>query len=280
MQRHIYLMFTILTLFILAACTPQETEDPTEIPTEVLERVTLTVSGSGSVTPVLAAIADEFEAANPEYILEVLPGSGTGGGIRGTVEGTLDFASMSRPASDSEIEQGIEFVQFGTSSTAIMTHPDVGVSELTSEQASDIFTGVISNWSEVGGADVAIIIYVRDPEEGNTVDIRETFIGEDDFSDSAQVLSSQTDMQNLLSSVEGAIGYGTWATALANDANISSLTVDGIGVDNATETLTTILGIGYLTERADDFQALVDWLLSEEGQAALATVGVTLIETE
>lgn len=281
MKKTIYTLSISLILIILVACTPQE-DEVTEVPTVIEPNsiISLSVSGSGSVTPILLAIADEFETANPSYTLEILPGSGTGGGVRGTVDGTLDFAAMSRPPSEDEAEQGIEFVQFGTSSTAIMTHPDVGVSDVTSEELTDIFTGVISNWSELGGLDVDIVIYIRDPEEGNTRDIREEFIGEDDFAESAQVLTSQTDMQNLLASIEGAIGYGTWATALANDAQVSYLSVDGIDVSDVPDSLVTILGMGYLNDRIDDIQPLIDWLLSEEGQATLEATGVVAIDLE
>lgn len=277
MKKILYLILvTIIVVFV--ACTPQAA--PTATPTEEVEveAITLSVSGSGSVTPILAAIADEFEAATQGYVLEVLPGSGTGGGVRGVIDGSLDAAAMSRPARDSE--EGVEFVQFGTSVTAIMVHPDLGITELTSEQLTDIFTGVITNWSEVDGPEQEIILYVRDPEEGNTVDIREEFIGEDDFAESAQVMLSQTDMQNVVSSVEGAIGYGTWAAVIANGAGVSSVTIDGIGLDNAPESMTTIMGIGYLSERAGDIQPLADWLLSEDGQNTLVEVGVAPLASE
>lgn len=261
----------VLSLFI-AACAPQPTATPQ--PTDVPPATTLSVSGSGSVTPVLAAIADEFQADNPGYVLEVLPGSDTGDAIRGTVEGVLDFAAMSRLARDSEVEQGIEFVQFGSTATAVMTHPDVGVTELTSEQLTDLFTGEITNWSEVGGADASVIIYVRDPEEGNTVDVREAFIGEAPFVDNAQLMNSQTDMQNAVASVEGALGYGTWATAVANKADVATLTIDGIGIENPSEELGSIMGIGYLADEKEAVQPIIDWLLSEDGQSALQAVGV------
>ena len=273
------LMLVLLTTIILTACSTQETatETPTPTPVQSQSIITLTTSGSGSVTPILATIAEQFEADNPGYILEVLPGSGTGGGVRGAVDGTLDIAAMSRPPKDSEAEQGIEFTAFGTSVTAIMAHPDVSVTELTSEQLTDIFTGNVTNWSEVGGADLEIAVYLRDPEEGNTKDIREAFVGESEFAESAQILTSQTEMQNLLSSVEGAIGYGTWATALANEADVISLTIDEVSVDNPSEEIVGTMGIGYLSDRVDDIQPLINWLLSEEGQTALQVVGVSPI---
>lgn len=277
MKKSIVALFLSLTMLILVACTSQSA-DPTEEVTEAPETVVLSVSGSGSVTPVLSAIADEFEAANPGYVIEILPGSGTGGGVQGVIDGALDLAAMSRPARDTE--EGVLYTQIGTSVTAIYTHPDVGVTELTSEQLTDIFTGTITSWSEVGGEDLDIVVYVRDPEEGNTVDIRETFIGDAEFSDTTPVLTSQTDMQNSVSSVEGAIGYGTWSAVLANEADVVSLTIDGIGVDNSPETMTTSVGIGYLAENEANAQVLIDWLFSEDGRSVLATIAVTVVEAE
>ena len=156
----------------------------------------------------------------------------------------------------------------------------MGVTELTSEQLKGIFTGTITSWSEVGGADLEIIVYVRDPEEGNTGDIRETYIGDDDFADSAQIMLSQNDMQNVVSSVEGAVGYGTWATALANGADLVSLSVDGMGVDNSPDTMLVVMGIGYLTDHKDDVQPFIDWLSSGEGQTVLKGIGVAPVVSE
>lgn len=234
------------------------------------------MTGSGSVTPVLNAIAGSFEADTPGYVLEVLLGSGTGSGVRGVVEGTLDFAAMSRPARDDE---EVVYVAYGTSVTAVYTHPEVGVTELTSEQLTDIFSGEITNWSEVGGEDLEILVFIRDEEEGSTVDLRETFIGDVEFPDGTQPLESQTEMQESVANLEGAIGYGTWAAAVANQAEVTPLVIDGISVDSAPETLVTQQGIGYLEENADLMQPFVDWLLSEEGQAALREVAINPLVT-
>lgn len=266
-------------IIMLAACSPQA--DATEIPaTNVPAQAvtTFTVTGSGSVTPILSALGAKFEADNPSYALEVLAGTGTSGGVRGVIDGTLDFAAMSREPRDTEAEEGVVFKQFGTSVTAVYTHPDVGVTELTSEQLSDIFAGTITNWSEVGGEDTNIILYIRDPEEGNTVDIREEFIDDVEFAESAQLMTSQTDMQNAVSSIEGAIGYGTWATVIANDVTVTPLTIDGIGIDNTPDAMTTAMGVGYLSDRTDDLQVWLDWLESDTAQSTLQSLSIVTVE--
>jgi phosphate transport system substrate-binding protein len=269
-----YRLLFMIVMLALAACSPQAAPTPT--PTELPPAVTLRVSGSGSVTAVLAAITEPFHAANPGYIVEVLPGSSTGDAIRGTVEGVLELAAMNRLPRDTE---AVEFVQFGSSVTAVMIHPDNGVTELTAEQLTGLLTGEITNWSEVGGIDASVVVYVREPEEGNTVDIREAFIGEVPFAAAAQVLTGQNDMQKAVASVEGAIGYGTWAAAVANKADVSPVTIDGIGLDSAPEELRSILGVGYLADRKADVEPLIDWLVSTDGQAALEAVGVLPLDS-
>ncbi|MBL8133192.1 MAG: substrate-binding domain-containing protein [Anaerolineae bacterium] len=270
------------TTILLAACSPANvaTPTPTTMPTEPATAVTLTISGSGSVSPILAALADDFEAAYPGYVLDVLPGTGTGGGVTGVLEGVFDAAAMSRAAKDSEIEQGVEAVQFGVTSTVVIGHPDLSVTELTRDQLTGILTGAIINWSEVGGDDLPIIVYVREPDEGNTVAIRETYIGDVEFAASAVTMTSQTDMQNAVSDIEGAIGYATWATVAANRAEVKAIPVDGIGTDNSSPSLTMYMGVGYLTDRLDDIQPLISWLLSEQGRSALAAIGVSPVSAE
>ena len=280
MKHMIVLMLVITVALVVTGCAQQATPTATVPPTEVVEVVTIKVSGSGSITPVLAAISDEFHADNPGYVLDVLPGSNTVDAIRGTISGVLDLAAMGRSPRDAEAEQGIMFVQFGTSSTVVFAHPEAGVSELTSEQLTGLFDGSVTNWSEVGGADKAVIVYIRDPEESNTVQLRTAFIGEAPFAESAQLMNSQTDMQTAVKSIGGAIGYGTWAAVVANenDTAVVPLIIDGIGIDNPLQEVISVMGIGYLADNQEKVQPIIDWLLSENGQAALQSAGVVLVE--
>lgn len=275
-------LFLGLWLVLSAAACGSQTS-PTAVPTQTPTPITLTISGSGSVTPVLAALAPQFQADNPGYILEVLPGSDTGDGVRGTLAGVLDAAAMSRPARDTETAEGITYVEFGTSVTAVYANPASQVTALTSTQLRDIFMGRVENWSEVGGADLSIVLYVRDPEEGNTVDLRETFIGEPayaPFSAFAVLMNSQSDMHNAVASVNGAVGYGTWAAAVANEANVVNIAIDGTGIENAPESMVNVMGIGYLSEREADLQPLVSWLRSDAGKTALQALTIVPFEAE
>jgi phosphate transport system substrate-binding protein len=262
-------LLATLTLGFLTACgSPTPTTTPTPV------KVVLTLSGSGTTTSILSAVKQAFEADVPGYSLNVLPGTGTGGGVEGIVQGQLDVAAMARPPKDAEADQGVEYVEFGQSGVAVYTHPDVGVADLTTAQVTAIFSGEITNWSQVGGADQAIILYVRDEGDSSTKALRQAIFGDTQFPETAQVLTSQADMQAAVAGTLGSVGFGSWPSALAAGADVRAIALDGVRPSDPSYPLVGPIGIGYLSERQADVQPLIDWLLSEPGQVALQEYGV------
>lgn len=153
----ILITLVLLTTTFLTACKTPTVEPPP--PSTPIPAITLTASGSGTTTAILAGVKPAFEADVPGYTLKVLPGSGTGGGVKGVLEGILDVAAMARPPKSEESAQGIEYVEFGQSGVAVYTHAEVGVTNLTTAQVLAIFSGEITNWSKVGGQDQPLILY-------------------------------------------------------------------------------------------------------------------------
>jgi phosphate transport system substrate-binding protein len=250
----------------------QQSTAPTSAGVEVLS-----VSGSGTTTAILSGVVEAFESDNPGYRLSVLPGAGTGSGVQGILSGGLDLAAMARAPKDSEAEQGVEWVQFGFSAGPVLAHPDVGVNNLTTEQVVAVFSGEVTNWSEVGGADVPIVLFVRDEEDSSTQSIRGEIIGDMPFPASAEILVSQSEMQEKVSGTPGAVGFGSLPAALAAGADLVGLALDGISPTDPDFPIVSPIGVGFMSEYKADFQILLDWLLSDQGQQALGNVGVTLL---
>lgn len=219
--------------------------------------------------PILAAIKPAFEADTPGYRLETLVGTGTGSGVQGVIKGVLDVAAMARPPKGEEVAQGVEYVEFGQSGVAVLVHPAVGVTNLAVEQIAAIFSAQVTNWSEVGGPDQLIILYVRDEAEASTKAMREAIFGDTPFPETAQVLTSQADMQVAVAGTPGGVGYGSWPSAVANEANVRAIALDGVAPGDPAYPIFIPVGIGYLPEREADVQPLIDWLLSERGRAVL-----------
>ena len=263
-------LVVFLLLFMTLAVGCQQAEEPAP------EAITvLSVSGSGTTTAILSGIVDAFQVDMPGYRLSVLPGAGTGSGVQGILSGGLDLAAMARPPKEGEAEEGVEWVQIGYSAGPVLAHPDVGVPDLTTEQVIAIFSGEITNWSEVGGADVAVALFVRDEEDSSTKSIRDKIIGDMPFPGSAQVLVSQSEMQENVSGTPGAIGFGSLPAAIAAGTELIGLGLDGVAPTDPAFPISSPIGVGFMSERKAEFQEVLDWLLSSAGQAELSTVGVT-----
>ena len=261
----------VLAIVAVGAWVSLSSKDDKDDKSEPAELTMLTVSGSGGTTAILEAIKPVFETATPSHQLEILAGTGTGGGVQGVVDGTLDVAAMARPPKDDE---AVEYVEFGKSGQALYVNETVGDIDLTSEQASAIVFGEITNWSEVGGPDMEIVLYVRDEGDSSTAALREAIFGDEPFAETAQVMTSQGDMINAVEGIEGAVGFGTWPAVLAANAKVRPISLDGVKPTDTGYPIVGALGIGFLAERQTDVQPLNDWLLSEEGKTALRGIGV------
>jgi phosphate transport system substrate-binding protein len=195
--------------------------------------------------------------------------------MTGVIEGTLDVAAAARPPKDTEAAEGVEYVEFGQSGVALYTHLNVGLTNLTTAQAAAIFSGEISNWAEVGGADREIILYVRDEGDSSTKALREFIFGDTPFPEAVtSVLTSQSDMQAAVAGTPDSVGFGSWPSALAAGAEVQAIALDGTAPGDPAYPIVSPIGIGYLGDRQADVQPLIDWLLSEQGQAALQEVDV------
>ncbi len=202
-------MLVSLSLIVLATASCTTTTPETEEASQPTVQVILRVSGSGSTTAILTGIQDAFETDTPGYKLEILPGSGSGGGVKGIIKGQLDVAAMARPLKDEEAAQDVEFFLIGQAGVGIVTHVDIEALDLTTDQIKAIFSGEVANWSEVGGVDQAIILYVRDEDDSSTKALRQTIIGDIPFTDKVQVLTSQGDMLTAVAGTPNSIGIAT-----------------------------------------------------------------------
>ena len=263
-----------IVLLVAIGCSPSSSDKTSPAKAKFV----LTVSGSGTTTAVLNGIKSDFEADTEGYRIEIMPGAGTGGGVQGVTEGLLDIAAMARPPKDKEKEAApsLEYMEFGKTGVAVYAHPSVGVTNLTSQQIIAIFTGKITSWSEVGGPQSGIVLFVRDEEDSSTKSLRSAILGDTPFTKTGRTLTSQGEMQDAVSKTPYSVGIGSWSSALGDGAEVKAIAVDGVAPDNHTYPMVAPLGIGYLADRKADVQPLIDWLLSDQGKQALQKLGVIL----
>lgn len=106
------------------------------------------VAGSSSVTPVMEKLAEAYQALNPDVNIEVQQ-SDSSTGVQSAIDGTCDLGMASRELKDSETSQGVKPVVIAMDGIAVVVNNDSAVNGLTSEQVKGIFTGEITDWSNV-----------------------------------------------------------------------------------------------------------------------------------
>ncbi len=108
----------------------------------------ITVSGSSSVTPVMEKLKEAYAAVNPNAEIEIQQSDSTTG-VNGAIEGICDIGMASRELKDSETSQGVTAQVIALDGIAVIVNNDNPVSEATSDQIKQIYTGEITDWSEL-----------------------------------------------------------------------------------------------------------------------------------
>ena len=109
---------------------------------------TITLAGSTSVAPVMEVLADNYKKLNDGVEIEIQQ-TGSGAGIQSTIEGVCDIGMASRALEDEESKEGLESKQIALDGIAVIVNPDNSVDELTTDQIMKIFTGEITDWSDI-----------------------------------------------------------------------------------------------------------------------------------
>lgn len=152
--------------------------------------------GSDTLVNVALAWAEAYRDVDPSVSIAVT-GGGSGTGIASLINGTVDIANASRAMKENEYEDaranGIEPVEHvvAIDALAVIVHPDNPVSELTIDQLSDMYTGRITNWKEVGGNDESIVLLSRETNSGTHVYFLEEVVRKGD-GDSTDIFAPQT----------------------------------------------------------------------------------------
>lgn len=161
----------LLTLSVLlAACGSNSNKEEKPASAEG-SKISITIKGSDTVLPLSQKEAESYMKQHNEASITVV-GGGSGVGISALMENATDIAMSSRPLKMDEKlkleEKKMEVIEtvIGFDALAVVVNPNNEVGKLTHEQISDIFTGKIKNWKEVGGKDMKIVCYSRETSSG------------------------------------------------------------------------------------------------------------------
>ena len=182
----------------------------------------VTTGGSTSVESVIGILTEAFKEIQPNVDVTYDP-TGSGAGITGASEGTLDIGLSSRALKDDEAET-LDATVFALDGIAIVVNNENTVEDLSLEQIKGLATGEITNWSEVGGPDAPVVLVGREAGSG-TRDGFESIVGVEDACVYEQELTSTGAVLAAVAANPNAFGY---ASLSAVDDQVKAVTVDGV----------------------------------------------------
>lgn len=291
MKRILLLTFTFIFLVSCSSSGQGSTNAQTQ---SYIEN-----KGSDTIVNLALAWAEEYQTDHPDIRLSVT-GGGSGTGIAALINGTVDIANASRQIKSKEIElaseKGIVPVEhiIARDAIAVIVNPENPITELTLKQISDIYSGVYTNWSEIGGEDRPIVRLSRETNSGTHVYFLETVLRLG-IKDSDTLFSTNT---LLLPSSEGivvevrqnpnAIGYDGLGyvpddlkvIAIAPEEGDAYILPSVETVNSGTYPIARDLYMYTNGEPTGAVDEYLDWILSEQAQEIVRELGFVPINSE
>ena len=235
MKKAVVLLLTLtMTMALLAGCGAKntETQQPdettnteTQQPAETQLSGSVALNGSTSMEKVVGALDEQFMADN-SGVKVTYDATGSGAGIEAASNGSADIGLSSRALKDEEVASGLVGTTVALDGIAVIVHADSQVADLTVEQISKIFTGEITDWSEVGGAAGTISCIGREASSG-TRDGFESITGTKDACKLDQELTSTGAVIEAVAGNPNAIGYASLSSVEGKDT-VKAVTVGGV----------------------------------------------------
>ena len=235
----------VLALGVMSACSADKLNG------------SVATDGSTSMEKVIGVLGESFMETNPDVSFTYNP-TGSGSGITAVSEKRCDIGLSSRALKDEEKNSGLTETVLAYDGIAIIVNPENAISDLSVEDIAKIYTGEITNWKDLGGADAEIVVIGREAGSG-TRDGFESITGTSEKCVYRQELTSTGDVITTVSQNPDAIGY---ASLSAVKDTVKALTVGGVA-----PTEDTVKDGSYVVQRPFVLVTRTDEKLSEAAQA-------------
>ncbi|MCZ8534012.1 phosphate ABC transporter substrate-binding protein [Psychrobacillus psychrodurans] len=262
------LMLSILT--VLSACTNNnDTQEKNG------SNATVSISGSTSVGPLAEKLAAKYtEKDNTNIEINQI---GSSAGITNAISGVSEIGMSSRDLKEEEIANGLKEVVIAYDGIVVVTHPSNKVKDLTMEQIKQIFTGELTNWNELGGDDLEIVVVSREDGSGSRDAFQEIVeYSSGELIRNAIIASGNGNIKTTVANNKHAVGFISFEYI---DESISTIDINGVEA-----TAENVLQEKYSLSRpflfvhrdgqlTDTGQRFIDFILSNEGQLIAAEAG-------
>ena len=275
----LWILVLLAILVVLTGCGGDsgarvETAAP-EATATAMTRPSLTVwapNGSAKIVETLKPLA---ETTGLPYELRVYDGPSTDAGLRGLIDGTFDMMIiMNHPSA----QWALIFREFVYVPIGIFVHPALGIDYLTREDVKMIFSGEVTNWSQIGGPDQAIYVVIQEDDDTMTTAMRDYFLDGQLFVESAHIVADEFALFGIVESIEGAIGYASWSgkkylELTSPTGYMDAIQIDGLAPSDEAYPFMSSVGFAYLPERQDFLLPFFEWV---DHFIALNTVALLL----
>ena len=255
-----------------------ETEATEEAPAADLSG-TISLAGSTSMEKLCEAMSESFMETYPGVTVTV-EYTGSGAGLESLASGSVDIGNSSRHLKDEEVAGGAVENVVAIDGIAVIVDPANSVSDIPADKLAAIYKGEITNWSELGGDDEAIVVIGRESGSG-TRDAFEELLEVKDACKYAQELDSTGGVKAKVAATPGAIGYVS--------LDVVDESIKAVSIDSVEPTEANIIAGDYLLSRPfvmatngeisaqnDLVKGWFDYISSDAGKDVIKSVGLII----
>lgn len=240
---------------------------------------TISIQGSTTISPYMLKVQEVYEKKFGVGFEITSNGSGTGASA--VINGVADLAMLSRDLKPAEKDKGLIQTVIGVDGIMTIANNDAGVSNITVENLEKIYSGEITNWNEIGGANKKITVITRDEGSGTRDGFEEALKDADPNYKIADEVITQKSTNAVIETVNkttGAIGYISIGYAANVGSNTTILSLNGVAateenVINGSYGIQRNLVLATMGEPSGATKDLIDWILGTEGQQLLVESG-------
>ncbi len=263
-----FIITASLTALTLTGCSPKQ------------QNGTVSTDGSTSMEEVIGVLGEAFQEKYSDMSFTYNP-TGSGSGIQAVKEGRCDIGLSSRSLKDEEKADGLTETVLANDGIAVIVNPKNTLNDIDVDTIAKIYTGEITNWSELGGNDAQIVVIGREAGSG-TRDGFESITGTENVCKYRQELTSTGDVITTVSQNPDAIGYASLAAV--ND-QVKALLVGGVAPSED-----TVKDGSYVIQRpfvlvtkneeklSDAAQKFFDFVMSDEAAPLISQAGAVPVK--
>jgi phosphate transport system substrate-binding protein len=252
----------------------------------------ITIKGSDTMVILGQRFAEEYMRQHPGVVIQV-NGGGSGTGIAALINGTVDLAQSSRPMRDGEradveSRRNAKLTETPVALDALAVFVNSGnrVRELSIDQLAQIYTGKVTNWNQVGGANAPIVLYGRENSSGTYEYFKEHVLNKADFAPRTQTLQGTAAVINAVARDKNGIGYGgiayasdVRAVSVKKDAATPAVEPNVSSVADGSYPISRKLYFYWVSTANPELQQFVQWVTTPEGQKLVENVGYFPLST-